>query len=804
MRSSWQSEGRPAPAPATARFRSVWLRVLAVASVLAATAGLDVSMSGPAGAAPQVFNVRDFGATGNGSTNDTGAINRAITAANAAADGGIVEFPSGTYRSANSIHMKSNVTLQLDSGSTILGSGADTYDAAEPNPFDAFQDFGHSHFHDAMLWGDRLTNIGFVGSGTIDGGGNLITGNPGSGEADKIISLTRCNGLTMSGIRLRRGGHFAALINGCTNVTSDRLTVDTASDRDGWNVISTTNVTITNANIMANDDALAFKSDYALGAKLPNGHVTVTDSHLSAGCCNALMFGSETCGDFTDYNFSRINITGANKSGLGMVSMDGAVISDVHYRDITMSGVSSPIMQKIGTRRRCGNDPGIGHIGNITYDNVTGTGKSSPQYSPTLWGESGSNRIDGVTFTNVNLTVPGGSGTMSTGVPSNDPNNYNPNSIGTRPAYGWYIHNANNIRFFDSSVRFQNNDGRPAVIANAGSTVQFDGFTAQRGTSSPYDMGFQTVSGYCVANSQNTSGGALRVSASNSTQDCSGGGPGPGPVVVTSEAETGTVTTPMVLATDPAASAGQYVWVPSGSTQSTPSTTGSTTVNFSLPDAGSYRVWGRVIAPADTNDSFWVRVDGGSWIQWNNIPLGTAWHWDDVHDAGGVITFGLLAGQHTVTFAYRETGTRLDRVLITNVTSLVPTDGPPPGATRYEAENATISQGVVESNWAGFSGTGFVNGDNVVGSSVEWTVSAAAAGPADVTLNFANGTTVSRPMDITVNGTLVAAGVVFPPTGAWTTWQSNTITLPLSAGANTIKLTATTVNGGPNLDYLQI
>ncbi|WP_222853705.1 glycoside hydrolase family 28 protein [Fodinicola acaciae] len=465
------------------------------------------------------LNVRDYGATGNGSTNDTTAINNAITAANAATGGGIVRFPAGTYKSANSIHMKSNVTLQLDSGATIVGSSADNYDAAESNPNDNYQDYGHSHFHDAMIWGNNLTNIGFVGSGTIDGGGNLITGNPKSGEADKIISLTRCDGLTVSGIKLRRGGHFAMLINDCKNVTSDHLTIDTASDRDGWNVISTTNVTITNANIAANDDALVFKSDYALGAKLPNGNVTVTDSHLSAKCCNALMFGSETCGDFTGYHFQHIDITGAQKSGLGMVSMDGANISDVHYRDITMTGVRSPIMQKIGTRKRCGNNPGVGHISNITYDNITATGVS-PSFSPTLWGESGGNRISGVTFTNVNITVPGGNGTMGTGVPSNDPKDYNPKSIGTRPAFGWYVHNANNIRFVNSSVRFASNDGRPAVIANGASALTFDHFVAQRGSNSPNDLNFQSVTGYCVRASTNTGGGALRISATGSSQSC--------------------------------------------------------------------------------------------------------------------------------------------------------------------------------------------------------------------------------------------------------------------------------------------
>jgi polygalacturonase len=493
-----------------------WINVM-----VAATAALLVTTAGTADAATPtagVFNVRDYGATGNGSSNDSPAIDRAITAANSAG-GGTVQFPAGTYRSANTIHMKSNVTLQLDAGSVIRGTGK-AYDPPESNQWDKYQDYGHSHFHNAMIYGDRLTNIGFVGSGMIDGGGALITGNPKSGQADKIISLTRCDGLTVSGITLREGGHFAMLINGCTNVVSDRLRIDTAMDRDGWNVISTTNVKITNADIAGNDDALVFKSDYALGQKLPNGNVTVSDSHLSAGCCNALMFGSETCGDFTNYHFDRITITGANKSGLGMVSMDGTVISDVHYKDITMSNVRSPIMQKIGTRRRCGNSPGIGRIHDITYENITGTGQPSANFSPTIWGAGPANQVSDVTFTNVHLTVPGGSGTMGTGVPSNNANDYNPNAIGTRPAYGWYVHYANNIRWTNSSVEFVKNDGRPAVIANNAASLVFDHFTAERGTNSPNDMLFQTVNGYCVRDSANTTGGALRVSQTGSTQSC--------------------------------------------------------------------------------------------------------------------------------------------------------------------------------------------------------------------------------------------------------------------------------------------
>jgi endo-1,4-beta-D-glucanase Y len=125
-------------------------------------------------------------------------------------------------------------------------------------------------------------------------------------------------------------------------------------------------------------------------------------------------------------------------------------------------------------------------------------------------------------------------------------------------------------------------------------------------------------------------------------------------------------------------------------------------------------------------------------------------------------------------------------------------------ASRYEAENATISQGVVANNHTGFSGTGFVDYTNVAGSYVQWTISAASAGTASLVVRHANGSTANRPMDISVNGTVVAAGVAFNPTGSWDTWATVTITAAVNAGTNTVRATATTANGGPNVDYLDV
>ena len=121
----------------------------------------------------------------------------------------------------------------------------------------------------------------------------------------------------------------------------------------------------------------------------------------------------------------------------------------------------------------------------------------------------------------------------------------------------------------------------------------------------------------------------------------------------------------------------------------------------------------------------------------------------------------------------------------------------------YEAESATISQGAVNSDHAGFTGTGFVNYDNLTGSYVQWSVSVATAGSTSLAFRFANGTTTARPMTIAVDGTTVSTPS-FAGTGAWTTWNTTTVSVTLTAGTHTVRATATTANGGPNVDSLAV
>jgi unsaturated rhamnogalacturonyl hydrolase len=125
-------------------------------------------------------------------------------------------------------------------------------------------------------------------------------------------------------------------------------------------------------------------------------------------------------------------------------------------------------------------------------------------------------------------------------------------------------------------------------------------------------------------------------------------------------------------------------------------------------------------------------------------------------------------------------------------------------ASLYEAENATIFEGQVNSDHPGFTGTGFVNYDNVVGSYVEFAVTAPAAGTFTLTFRYANGTSTNRPVDVAVNGSVKVPNLAFGPTGTWDTWTTQTATVDLAAGANTVRATATTSNGGPNLDSMSV
>ena len=162
---------------------------LAASAVSAIPAMAAAPKKGAVTMTPATFDVRNFGATGDGKTIDTPAINKAIEAA-AAAGGGSVLVPAGTYV-CFSIRLKSKVDLYLGQGSTIIAADSPkpgettgymggTYDAAEPKTtYDAYQDYGHNHWHNSLFWGENITDISITGPGLIWGRGLSFGAGPG-------------------------------------------------------------------------------------------------------------------------------------------------------------------------------------------------------------------------------------------------------------------------------------------------------------------------------------------------------------------------------------------------------------------------------------------------------------------------------------------------------------------------------------------------------------------------------------------------------------------------------------------------
>ena len=489
---------------------------------LAAAAILVVAVQPTlAHAAPTTFNVKDFGAKGNGRSLDDDAIDKAITAASKA-PGGVVVFPAGTYQS-RSIHLKSNITLQLSAGARIRAASSG-FDAPEPNAFSRYQDYGHSHFHNALLWGNNITNFAITGTGTIDGEGLVKDNAPAKGKGDKLLSLTRCANVTLRDATLRHGGHFAVLMNGCHDILLDHFNVLSSQprDRDGVNLINSWNVEVSHSRIEGVDDGLSFKSDFALGRTFVSEHIRVHDTTILSTKNNAIQFGVESCGDFRDAVFQNITIPGAGKAGLGVVSLDGGHISDIHFTGVTETRVSSPVFIRLGGRGSCPGKPGPGSISGVTVSDLTGSHLTAPlpvagapEYASTLVGSPGA-AISDISFTNVSLTVPGGHpASDANATPPEGLSLYRPREFGTRPAYGFWLRHVAGVMFRNTVVRFDRSDGRPAYAVDDGKVVQWIDSKVQRSTGA-FDLSINNTKGYRLAGCTTTTGAVPRVKAVNS------------------------------------------------------------------------------------------------------------------------------------------------------------------------------------------------------------------------------------------------------------------------------------------------
>ena len=460
-----------------------------ISSVLITLFFILTAMSQTALAEGVYFNVKDYGAKGDGKTLDHPAINKAIDAA-VKNGGGTVFLPAGTYLSG-SIHLQSNINLFLDAGCVIMGApqGIGAYDKEEEFKGLYYQDGGHTYFHNSLIWGENLKNVSITGHGMINGGG-LTKESKGQnegplGKASKSIALKLCSNVLIRDITIFHGGHFAIIVTGCNRITIDNVTIDT--NRDGMDIDCCKNVMVSNCKVNSpNDDAIVPKSSYALGKKWVTENLTITNSQVSAYKEGTLLdgtmapnngkskwgkrygrikFGTESNGGFRNITVS--NCTFRYCKGLALEQVDGGVLENFTITNLSMYDINEyPIYITLGNRNRDPDTTSAPSGKNIIISNIVATMIDS--LSGIHITGMPNNPLENISISNVLLINKGGAPKELAAIDFPELGKGYPELIllnSAAPSYGVYARHVKNLKLDNINVQYLNEDKRPPIIA---------------------------------------------------------------------------------------------------------------------------------------------------------------------------------------------------------------------------------------------------------------------------------------------------------------------------------------------------
>ncbi len=436
-----------------------------------------------------IVNIRDVGAVGDGRTNDTDAIQKAIdtTAENG---GGTILFPAGTY-ATGTVYLKSNITIQLTAGATWMGfPDPDLYPMIEP----AMPSRMDTTPWRAFIYAAHQENITLCGEGRIfpNGGADcFLNGKGNSPERPYGLHIIGCRNVAVKDLRLEHSAFWMQRYLACDGLLLSGLKVynHVNINNDGSDIDSCRNVVVDNCRIDASDDALCFKSE---GAD-PCENVTVTNCILSS-FASAIKFGTASIGGFKRFTISNCvvrpsvatNMThgcGAygGLMGIDLGNVDGGVLENILISNIVMEGVETPIYIKLGNRNsrsdRGGEwkdapPPREGRTRRVRVDNVLA--RDVGPIASAIVGYPG-NAIEDLTLTRIDIET--GKATkqdVSDEVEVHEslyPFNRIFNS--DLPAYGFYIRHVNGVILSDVRLKPAEGDKRPAIWLEDSKDVTF-------------------------------------------------------------------------------------------------------------------------------------------------------------------------------------------------------------------------------------------------------------------------------------------------------------------------------------------
>jgi len=495
-----------------------------------------------------VFDVKAYGARGDGITVDTPAINKAIAVANARG-GGTVRFPPGIY-ACYSIHLQSKVILYLEPGATILaasvpveGATKGAYDAAESNqPWENYQDYGHNHWHNSLIWGEDLHDFAILGSGLIWGKGlSRGASEPPlaetAGMGNKAIGFKNCRNVILRDFSVLEGGHFAILATGVDNLTIDNLLIDT--NRDGIDIDCCRNVRISNCTVNSPfDDAICPKSSFALGYARPTENVTISNCYVTGAYevgtvldgtwkrwpsdraqqakvlpyfpeefNGSIKLGTESNGGFKNIAISNCVFDGSK--GFALESSDGAIVEDITFTAITMRDcTNTPLFLRLGSRMRGPKGAKVGTMKRIILSDITCSNSVSRLSGGGIIAGIPGHPIEDIKIHDVYLEHRGaGTKAMAALNPPEaaEDNPYpDPDMFGDIPASGFFLRHVSNVEFTNVEIAFQQPDVRPVFWMDRVQGADLFRIRTPRGLSGPV-FALHDVRDFRVAASRNVS-----------------------------------------------------------------------------------------------------------------------------------------------------------------------------------------------------------------------------------------------------------------------------------------------------------
>ncbi|HDP99324.1 MAG TPA: glycoside hydrolase family 28 protein [bacterium] len=421
------------------------------------------------------FNVRDFGAAGQGTDCDTEAVQAAIDSA-FANGGGVVYFPPGKYL-IKTVVLKDNVAIRMDRGTTILGS-------TELNQFDpqygSFTDSDGRKFGTCLFFARDAKNIAIEGDGIINGQGFPEFYPIKEGLArPAIIRFIRCQNVKIEDIMLINSAAWVQHYVECDDLTIRGITVHSYSNKnnDGLDIEGCQRVLITGCNISSEDDSIVLKAFSRRSCR----DVVISDCIIS-GLKSAIKTGTESAGGFENISISNCVFYGTR--GISLLSVDGGDVNNITISNISMRDSYAVIVMRLGARMRPFSlseeerPQKAGTFKNIMIHNIQATGVT--ESNDFICGIPG-HFIENVTLSNIRITYKGGGNKVDSerAIPELVDEYPKAKMFGTLPAYGFFIRHAKNIKLTDVSLSFEKPDHRSVIWCDDVSNLELAGIQAQ-------------------------------------------------------------------------------------------------------------------------------------------------------------------------------------------------------------------------------------------------------------------------------------------------------------------------------------